>query len=122
MTVFHGMALCGSCNDVLRFEGGNKEENTIHSTYRSFLAAVDEACCICHGLYSQLPEEWKQELHRQAAATEASSEHLFELDDDGYPKRAVTWYSRTSASSRTGSVRLEFEPAGGRTRTISVIE
>lgn len=113
--VLRNMALCGSCNVVLRSEGGEKRAYTIHSTYQSFLAAVKDGCYIYHGLFNQISEEWKQELYTQAGTPEPSSEELREQDGDEDPSKTwKTWYYK-SLFSRTGSVDLVLKPAGENT-------
>lgn len=91
------MALCGYCIDVLRDGHAQK----IHSTCRSFLAAVDERCYICQGLFSQVPEDLKQRIRRQAEISEPPAKKQRKLDDS---ETWLTRYARHSVNTRRGCI------------------
>lgn len=102
-SAFGNMALlCHSCIDVLRF--ANDRLNTIHSTYQSFLAAVDEGCYICHGLFCQLPEERKQDLRRRGEICEPPPAKRRRPIEDYW---LLTWYQKDVGNPRSGSIRLD---------------
>jgi hypothetical protein len=67
------MELCGPCDDGLRYtyEG----IATIHETFQSFITAVDKECYICHGLFYQLPEEWRQKFRIESSAKKKLNLH-----------------------------------------------
>lgn len=96
------MALCHSCKDTLK----ENRSKTIHSTCRSFPAAVDEGCYICRGLFSQIPGEWRQEIRRQFETSKPLPGKRRKLDDS---QTRLTWYDRRIISSSTGSIRLDLQ-------------
>lgn len=96
------MALCHPCSDVLRF--AIDRLNTIHSTSQSFLAAVDEGCYICHGLFCQLPEERKQDLRRRGQTCEPPPVKRRRQIEDYW---LLTWYQKDLGNTRSGSIRLD---------------
>lgn len=101
------MALCDLCNQTLKYcQYESTENRSIHSTYQSFLAAVDQGCCLCRGLHRQIPEEWNQELRRRVATSEQRPGKRRKVDKG---LEGVTWYRRDFNNSRYGFMELNLE-------------
>lgn len=100
------MALCHSCDDVLRniyYRQNADISGPIHNTCRSFLAAVDEGCPICQELFQQASDETKKELRRNVDTPAPSLRAQHNVADK---ERSVTWYFKDSMDSTLGSVSI----------------
>lgn len=104
------MELCDLCNDALKYcQYTSTRDQSVHCTYRSFLAAVNGGCYLCQGLFSQVPEEGKRELRRRAETSEPSPEKSRKVDDS---QQGLTSYRRKFKNSRNGCIWLDLRMAG----------
>lgn len=107
------MALCHLCKRAFISALGTI---IIHDTCQSFLAAVDEGCYICQGLFIQVPESLKQELRRHAEASESLlvSEEGRKVVRDGSPRQLTQYIpnSQQWRKSRSATVFLNLSTFG----------
>lgn len=100
------MALCHLCDDALRnifFRQSADISGPIHTTCRSFLAAVDEGCSICQELFGRASDKTKQELRRLADTPALSLGTQHDVADR---ERSLTWYFKESMDSTLSSVSI----------------